>query len=150
MVPIAIAFGANLGDRASQISHAFDQLSPFCSDLRLSSLHESAPMYLADQPAFLNAVAIGKTSLGPLALFRVLKGIESAMGRSKSVRNGPREIDLDLIAYGVLTYRYEFPDGSTLEIPHPRVLERPFVVEPWLELDPSALLAGHGFLRSAQ
>lgn len=141
-VPIAIGFGSNLGDRADFIASALDNLRVLLPDLRASSLYETPPMYVADQPAFLNGAAIGMTDLDPLSLIRLLKGIEQAVGRTPRQRNGPREIDLDLISYG--SVRLRSPGPPPLQVPHPLVAERRFVLEPLFELDPDFVLPGLG------
>jgi 2-amino-4-hydroxy-6-hydroxymethyldihydropteridine diphosphokinase len=97
-------------------------------------------MYVTDQPNFLNAVARGKTRLGPLALLSVLKQAEQELGRVARFSNGPREIDLDLLAYGSL----QLKAGDRLIIPHPRISERRFVLAPWADLEPEWIVAGAG------
>lgn len=99
-------------------------------------------MYFADQPPFVNAVLTAKTDLAPLEVFGVLKTAEHALGRQTTFANGPRIIDLDLIMYGCVHYRFDFSDGSNLIVPHPRIGERLFVMQPWLALDPAANLPG--------
>jgi 2-amino-4-hydroxy-6-hydroxymethyldihydropteridine diphosphokinase len=94
-------------------------------------------MYLQDQPEFINAVAIGMTGLDPRGLLAELKRIEQALGRLPREQNGPREIDLDLIAYGNLHYFYNVGGSTQLEVPHPRLKERRFVLQPLLDLVPS-------------
>jgi len=100
-------------------------------------------MYVTDQPNFLNAVAKGTTHLGPLALLTKLKLTEEELGRIARFSNGPREIDLDLLAYGSL----QFVAGNRLIIPHPRIAERRFVLAPWTDLDPEWLVTGAGYVQ---
>ena len=90
-------------------------------------------MYVVDQPAFYNAVAAGGTDLGPLALLAELKRVELQLGRQVRTQNGPREIDLDLLAYDGLVLR----SGARLIVPHARIAERRFVLQPWADLDPA-------------
>ncbi|MBL8049051.1 MAG: 2-amino-4-hydroxy-6-hydroxymethyldihydropteridine diphosphokinase [Chthonomonas sp.] len=142
MPRIVIALGSNLNHPAQQVRRAAAALRQPFPSLCLSPLVSSAPMYVADQPAFVNAVAIAETDLAPQEVFGVLKTAEHYLGRTETFRNGPRQIDLDLILYGCLRYRTEFSDGSDLIVPHPRVAERLFVMQPWLSLDPAANLPG--------
>lgn len=129
-----------MGDRRAHIEAAVARLREVISDLRVSTLIETDPMYVTDQPVYLNGAAIGFTDLGPLALLARLKAIEVEVGRTPSVRYGPREIDLDLLAYG----RVAFRSPGRLEVPHPRTPERRFVLEPLAELDPPLHLPGLG------
>lgn len=129
LTPVVIGLGSNLDSPAGQVSRAMRKLAGLLDEMRASGLYSSSPMYLDDQPEFVNAVCTGLTRHGPLALHARLKQIEHDAGRTKTVPNGPRVIDLDLIAYGCLELR-----SPGLTVPHPRALERRFVVEPWLEL----------------
>lgn len=95
-----------------------------------SSLYETEPMYLAEQPAFLNAVVRVETELSPEELLAVVKDVERRLGRQPRERNGPREIDIDILTYG-----NETRDSPELTIPHPRMAERPFVQAPLAELE---------------
>jgi len=96
-----------------------------------SSLYETEPVGLRDQPWFLNMVCAGETDLDPQALLDFAKGIEGAMGRAETVRFGPRLIDIDILFYDDLVLKT--PD---LEIPHPRLAERAFVLVPLAEIAP--------------
>lgn len=139
-MPLAvIAFGSNLGDREGFLAEAFAKLSPTLSDMRISSLYETEPMYVVDQPSFLNGVLSGQTELGPLALLQRLKSLESEIGRQSRIDKGAREIDLDLIAYGSLVLK-----SAKLNIPHPLAAERRFVLEPLYEIHPEFELIGYG------
>lgn len=138
MPRVAIAFGANTGDRASQIQRAIGLLSQAIDVLRVSPLYETEPMYVEDQPAFLNGALLAETELGPLALLELLKETERRVGRKPAERYGPREIDLDMVAYGSLQLR----SPRRLEVPHPRLPERRFVLQPLFDLDPLMLLPG--------
>lgn len=126
-----IAVGSNLGDRLHNIARGVKLLcnSSDVNLLRTSFLHESAPMYLTDQPPFFNGVVLVETSLLPDDLLRRLKDVEGELGRNFSqVRNGPRTLDLDIVLYGedvVVT--------DNLVIPHPRMDEREFVLGPLCE-----------------
>lgn len=140
MPQVIIAFGSNVGDGAAQIRQAHEELSRTIENLRLSPLYQTAPMYLTDQPVFVNAVAVGRTHFSPRELLVRLKGLEQYMGRQKRERNGPREIDLDLVAYGKLVYRYVQDGELILTVPHPRVAERRFVLQPLADLAPDFVL----------
>lgn len=144
----SIAFGSNLGDRAGFISQALRAIGRFCTVERTASLYESPPAYVTEQPPFLNTVCHVRTSLPPRELLASLKGVERELGRrSGGVRFGPREIDLDLLLYGEEAVLHEAadphaadPHGAAafgLELPHPRLAERTFVLRPLAELDPS-------------
>jgi 2-amino-4-hydroxy-6-hydroxymethyldihydropteridine diphosphokinase len=129
---VYIAAGSNVGDREGTVRAAARMLEACCSCIRLSSLYETAPMYVTDQPSFLNAALSASTSLGPEELLDRLHSIESALGRDRSreVRMGPRTLDLDILLFEGLVM-----DSPRLSIPHPRLTERAFVLVPLLELD---------------
>lgn len=136
-VPVAIALGANLGPAEETLGQALQRLASVLTDMRASGLYRTAPMYVTDQPDYLNAVAVGSTTLGPVALVAWCKQTERDLGRIPSEPNGPRFIDLDVLQYGVLQL-----DSNLLRVPHPRAAERRFVMEPWAECDPGATLPG--------
>jgi 2-amino-4-hydroxy-6-hydroxymethyldihydropteridine diphosphokinase len=148
MVPVVIALGSNLGDSEGNLRAAFERLCELIADARMSSIWETEPMYLPDQPRFRNAAVAGCTRLGPLGLFRRMKRLEQEMGRVPTARNGPRLIDLDLVVYGGLRYRFTRGEETVLEVPHPRAHERPFVLGPWAEIEPEGQLPGMGSIRS--
>mgnify|MGYP000871639710 CR=1 FL=1 len=147
MVPIVVALGSNLGDSEANLRQTFALLSEFVADARMSSIWETEPMYLEDQPRFRNAVVTGRASEGPLGLLRRMKRLETELGRVPGPRNGPRAIDLDLVAYGGLRYRFEEVGQTVLQVPHPRAHERAFVLGPWAELEPEGELPGMGSIR---
>ena len=131
-----IGLGANLGDREATIRQAAGQLGPH----RLSTIRETEPWGYADQPWFLNAVAELETELAPRKLLDRLLEIERELGRERGgPRYGPRTIDLDLLLYGDLVLA---EPGLTL--PHPRIAERAFVLEPLFELDAGLFVPGRG------
>ncbi|ARU44149.1 2-amino-4-hydroxy-6-hydroxymethyldihydropteridine diphosphokinase [Armatimonadetes bacterium Uphvl-Ar2] len=134
LTPVVIALGSNLGEREANLERGLQLLSEAVRWERVSTFLESAPMYETDQPTFLNAVARGETAMGPIALFRMLKAVEQAVGRTPGPRYGPRVLDLDLIQYGVLELRSDVAEG--LVVPHPHARERDFVMIPWREIDP--------------
>lgn len=139
-VPTAQAFiglGANLGDRGqalAQAVHAMAQL-PGTQVVAVSSLYVSAPVD-AGGPDYLNAVAALQTSLAPLDLLHALQAIELAAGRERPYRNAPRTLDLDVLLYGDLQL-----NTPELTVPHPRIAERAFVLQPLAELAPAYVTA---------
>ena len=141
-----------MGDRLALIKDAVVELQALLGAVKVSPLYETAPMYVTDQPPFLNGMAFAQTSLGPLEVLRVLKRIEVRVGRLPRQRFGPREIDLDLICYGSLQYTYrdkcpQSPGSSDLTIPHPRLNERRFVLQPLSDLCPNLELPGLGCVK---
>ena len=144
---VLLALGSNVGDRFAHLIEAVELISVHIAVKQTSGVYETAPMYVTDQPDFLNAALCGETKLGPLHLLRVLKGIEAEMGRPSGRRYGPREIDIDLIAYGSVRYRYIEAGQTILETPHPRVAERRFVLEPLADVAPEFILPGIGRVR---
>jgi 2-amino-4-hydroxy-6-hydroxymethyldihydropteridine diphosphokinase len=129
---VFIALGSNVGDRAAQLRQAREQIAaPDLRIVRASSIYETAPRDIEDQPWFLNQVIECETDLFPRQLLARLKQIERAMGRKKRVAKGPREIDLDILLYGDSVVK-----APELEVPHPRMAERRFVLEPLAEIAP--------------
>ncbi len=135
----SIALGTNLGDRLANLAQALTLLTAFSSLRRWSGVFETPPWGYLDQPAFLNMVIEVETSEQPLDLLDHLKFLEEKIGRKKSVRYGPRLIDLDILFYDEIEWRSE-----RLEIPHPRIAERAFVLVPLAELAPDRVLQPHG------
>lgn len=130
---VYLALGSNLGDRRMHLQHALEKLQ--ARDLRLlraSSLYETEPMGLREQPWFLNQVAEFETELFPLQLLRRVHRVENALGRRRVVLNGPRTVDIDILLYG-----NSVVNAPDLTIPHPRYRERRFVLEPLAELNPA-------------
>ncbi len=130
---VFIGVGSNLGEPARNIDKAKELLLS-CRDItfvKSSSLYETEPWGLSEQPRFVNAVWLIETDLSPSGLFVLLKDIESRMGRKKVVKYGPRVIDLDILFYGNIIYQ-----DSNLTIPHPRISERSFVLFPLCEIAP--------------
>ncbi|NMM44642.1 2-amino-4-hydroxy-6-hydroxymethyldihydropteridine diphosphokinase [Rhodospirillaceae bacterium KN72] len=128
---VYLALGGNLGDRRANLIAALRALPDFAPVKRLSRLYETAPMYVADQPAFLNMAVEAETDLSPMDLLDRLKTLETEIGRVPSVVNGPRAIDLDILFYGDATV-----DHGRLTIPHPRLAERAFVLAPLGDIAP--------------
>ncbi|KAL8864833.1 MAG: hypothetical protein Q9174_007201 [Haloplaca sp. 1 TL-2023] len=124
-----IALGSNVGDRMSMVEQACRAMNRRgIKLLRTSSIYETVPMYKIDQASFLNGVCEVETTLSPHQLLAQLKAIEDLLGRVKTVVNGPRSIDLDILLYGK-----EIVQDSHLQIPHPRISEREFVLRPLSE-----------------
>ena len=136
---VVIALGSNLGDRAENISKAVSELNKIIEVTHLSTIYETDPVGGPEQPDYLNAVLIGKSELDPADLLTKTLEIESALGRTREVRWGARTLDIDLIVAGDVVSNSEF-----LILPHPRAHERAFVLEPWLEIEPDAVLPGRG------
>jgi 2-amino-4-hydroxy-6-hydroxymethyldihydropteridine diphosphokinase len=136
-----IGIGSNQDDPVRQVCDAFDELAALPST-RLaarSSLYRSAPVGGPDQPDFVNAVAWVQTALAPTALLQLLLAIEQRHGRVRGERNGPRALDLDL-----LLYADEALDLHGLQVPHPRMHERAFVLLPLEEVTPGLIIPGRG------
>jgi 2-amino-4-hydroxy-6-hydroxymethyldihydropteridine diphosphokinase len=137
-----VGIGANLGDREETISRALELLGqePGVHVLAVSALRETDPVGLTEQPRFLNGVVLVETDLEPRALLDVLLAIERDLGRTRDgPRFGPRTIDLDLLVFGE---REVSEPGLT--VPHPRLAERVFALEPLAELDPDLEIPGRG------
>jgi len=136
-VVAVLAIGANLGDRLGTLRAAVAALGrvPGTTVLAVSPVYETDPVGGPGQPAYLNAVLTVRTALGPRELLRAANGVEAAFGRVREVRFGPRTLDIDIIGYGDQT-----SDDPVLTLPHPRARERAFVLVPWLDVDPGAVL----------
>lgn len=132
-----LALGSNLGDRAANLQGAVDRLAavPGIRVVRSSTVYETAPVG-PPQPEYLNAVLEVEATLSPRDLLNVCLSVEADLGRVRGERWGPRVVDVD-----VLTYGREAIDEPDLQVPHPRMLERAFVMVPLLELDPDPPLA---------
>ena len=134
-----VSLGANLGDPKANLDLAVALLREATEVIAVSSYLQTKPVGGPEQPDYLNAVAIVESELPAKDLLAVLNGIETAMGRTREIHWGPRVIDLDLIQYGGLLVNEE-----KLTLPHPRAHERRFVLAPWFEIDPEAILLTHG------
>jgi 2-amino-4-hydroxy-6-hydroxymethyldihydropteridine diphosphokinase len=134
-----IALGANIGNPQEQMDLAVALLKDSLDVKAVSSYYTTAPVGGPEQPDYLNAVCIAESDLPAAELLSLLHGIEKVLGRERIEIWGPRTIDLDLIQYGgILSYADE------LLLPHPRAHERRFVLEPWVEIEPEAILLTHG------
>ncbi len=145
MTRAVIAFGANLGDREATIASAMRALAetPGVELVAVSPVYETAAITDAgvdhDAPGYLNGVFVVETRLEPLALLDVLQAIESEHGRVRAEHWGDRTLDLDLIDFGG-----QLSADARLELPHPRAWQRAFVLQPWLDVDPDAVVPGRG------
>ena len=140
---VVIALGSNLGDRGETLAAAVGSLRtlPGLTVTRVSSLVETDPVGGPEQPPYLNAVVVGRSSQTPAALLAALHDIEHDHGRTRDVRWGARTLDLDLIQFGRPGSRHEVvSDDPALTLPHPRAVERAFVLVPWSDADASATL----------
>jgi 2-amino-4-hydroxy-6-hydroxymethyldihydropteridine diphosphokinase len=136
-----VGLGSNLDQPADHVRAALEELKrlPDTSLAAASSLYRSRPVGYAAQPDFVNAVAALDTTLEPLALLRELQAIETRHGRVRTFRNAPRTLDLDLLLYGEARI-----DAPGLTVPHPRMHERAFVLQPLVEISPQQEIPGHG------
>ena len=128
---VFIGLGGNLGDVRATFGQAIEKIGEAASVTAVSSLYRSKPYGFSDQPDFLNAVLRASTQLSPHALFAKLQAIETELGKRVLRENGPRAIDLDLLFHGDLVLK-----SNELEIPHPGIPERDFVLLPLVDLDP--------------
>ena len=126
---VYLALGTNLGSRRENLRQALQGLPPQVEITAISRLYETEPAYILDQPTFLNLAVKGETGLSPTDLLAYVKQLEEEIGREKSIRFGPRQIDVDIIFYDDLSL--DLPD---LQIPHPRLAERAFVLRPLLDI----------------
>jgi 2-amino-4-hydroxy-6-hydroxymethyldihydropteridine diphosphokinase len=136
-----VGLGANLGEPQRQVQQAFRELDAIAHTrvVRTSSLYRSEPLGLADQPRFVNAVAQVETGLPAGRLLAELQAVEARHGRSRSFANAPRTLDLDLLLFGNVVI-----DTASLQVPHPRMHERAFVLLPLLEIAPDVAIPGQG------
>jgi 2-amino-4-hydroxy-6-hydroxymethyldihydropteridine diphosphokinase len=139
-----VALGANIGEPRRQVEAGFAALAalPGTRLVLRSPLYRSAPVGYLDQPDFVNAVAGIDTALAPQALLERLLEIERAHGRVRDFANAPRTLDLDIVLYGERVVQ-----APGLTIPHPRMLERAFVMLPLAEIAPQAEVPGRGRVR---
>jgi 2-amino-4-hydroxy-6-hydroxymethyldihydropteridine diphosphokinase len=138
---VVLALGSNLGDRLELLQGAVDALAdtPGLRVVGVSPVYETDPVGGPDQPDYLNAVVVAEGRLSARTLLERAQAVENAFGRVREERWGPRTLDVDVVAVGDLEVRE--PD---LEVPHPRAVERAFVLVPWLDVDAAAVLPGAG------
>jgi 2-amino-4-hydroxy-6-hydroxymethyldihydropteridine diphosphokinase len=135
MADVFLGLGSNLGDRIGNIREALENLdkSGKLKVISLSSLYETEPVGVANQPEYVNCVARVETDLDPHSLLNILKAVETAMGRKPNTHLRPRKIDLDILLYDEIDL-----ESLELVIPHSRLKSRRFVLQPLLELEPKA------------
>ncbi len=131
MTRVFISLGTNLGDRKANLKRAAALLKKKMRIVKTSSLYKTKPMYITRQPWFLNSVVEGETKLTPIALLKYIAEIEQVLGRHRIIKYGPRLIDLDILFYGNKVVK-----RRDLQIPHPKLQERGFVLVPLAEIDP--------------
>lgn len=140
MSTVFIALGSNIGNREANLRMALRAMTRMARVRAVSSLYESEPDGGADQPVYLNAVCCIETGLEPLSLLRFLKGLEHEIGRRPTSGSGePRPIDLD-----ILLFDDRIVERDDLTVPHPRLADRPFVIQPLAEIKPDVELPGTG------
>ncbi len=128
---VYLALGSNQGDRLGYLNQALNSFPPEVEVIKPSPVYETEPWGYEEQPDFLNQVVKAKTSLSPRELLDYLQGIEQELGRKRTFRNAPRVIDLDILYYGD-----QVIDLECLQIPHPRIPERDFVLVPLADIAP--------------
>lgn len=131
MNKVFLGLGSNVGDRLLNLNKAIEILSDKIEILKTSKIYETKPVGVENQPDFLNMAVMGQTVLDYLSLFEFVKDVEKQVGRVYRYRWGPREIDIDILFFNDLIYK-----SQDLEIPHPRLHEREFVLKPLMDLQP--------------
>ena len=128
---IFLALGSNIENRKQHVETAIGLLREKVYDITVAPLYETKPRYFEDQQNFLNTVLRGFTDLEPRELLLFTKAVQQEVGRVERFRNGPREIDIDILFYDKVVYKDE-----ELKIPHPGIQERDFVLQPFSDIDP--------------
>lgn len=138
---VALGLGANLGDRLGALQLAVDLVcaDPYNSAVAVAPVYETDPVGGPDQPDYLNTVLVMNTELSPSQVLELAHGAEKAMGRSRQERWGARTLDVDVLSFGEISSAD--PD---LTLPHPRAVERGFVLWPWADVDPDYPVPGTG------
>jgi len=131
---VYLSLGSNLDNREHYIQEAIEYLAAFSTVQKKSKIIETDPIEYRNQPRFLNCIILIQTSDEPLSLLHKIENIENVLGRKRTIRFGPRTIDIDIIFYDDLVFSSE-----KLIIPHPRMHERLFVLEPLLEINPNLM-----------
>ncbi|HRJ26812.1 MAG TPA: 2-amino-4-hydroxy-6-hydroxymethyldihydropteridine diphosphokinase [Fimbriimonadaceae bacterium] len=138
--------GSNQGDSQAILIQALEEMSRYVRLTRCSFFYETQPLYITQQPFFLNLVIEGFSEDSPVALVQKCKELEQQLGRIPRQRNGPRELDIDLLLHGEWQYSFNHSLGQlhAVQVPHPRISERRFVLDPLADLDPSLWIPGQG------
>jgi 2-amino-4-hydroxy-6-hydroxymethyldihydropteridine diphosphokinase len=138
---VVLAFGSNLGDRLANLQHGVDVVcaGPGLDDVAVSPVYETVPVGGPEQPDYLNAVLVAVTALPARAVLERGQAAEQARHRARGPRWGPRTLDVDVIVYGDAV-----SGDPELTLPHPRAHERAFVLAPWHDVDPAAVIPGRG------
>ena len=131
MHTVFLALGSNIENRKQHIEKAIVLLREKINDITVAPLYETKPRYFENQNNFLNTVLSGFTDVEPQELLQFTKTVQKKVGRVERFRNGPREIDIDILFYGNVVYKDE-----ELEIPHPRLQDRDFVLQPFSDINP--------------
>jgi 2-amino-4-hydroxy-6-hydroxymethyldihydropteridine diphosphokinase len=137
-----LGLGSNVGDRAANLAAALEALAPEARVLRTSHIYETEPWGYTDQARFLNQAAEVETALTPAELLHHVKHVEGLVGRQATFRYGPREIDIDILLYDDLHITLGEAEGN-LQIPHPRLAERAFALQPLADLARETCVPGH-------
>jgi 2-amino-4-hydroxy-6-hydroxymethyldihydropteridine diphosphokinase len=141
-VTAVLSLGSNLGDRLAHLGAGLEVLAQHVALDAVSPVYETAPTDLADQPAYLNLVVLAATGAPEVAL-TAAHAAETAQGRLRSRRWGPRTLDVDVVSVD-----QRVSADPRLTLPHPRAAQRAFVLRPWLDVDPAAVLPGEGTVRA--
>lgn len=128
---VVLGLGSNVGDRVRNLERALEALRREIRIERISSIYETEPVGVKDQPWFLNLVCVGATRLKPKSLLKLSQETEAGLGRQRGRRHGPRTVDIDILAHDELVI-----DEPELKVPHPGLAERAFVLEPLVEIAP--------------
>jgi 2-amino-4-hydroxy-6-hydroxymethyldihydropteridine diphosphokinase len=134
---VYLGLGSNQGERDAMLRAALDALKQHVVLDRVSSVYDTAPLLVTEQPRFHNIACLGRTGLDAKTLLRFVKRIEVTLGRRPGQRYGPRPIDIDILLYGQLVMR-----SPALTIPHPGIAERAFVLAPLAEIAPEVRVPG--------
>ncbi|HEV7726561.1 MAG TPA: 2-amino-4-hydroxy-6-hydroxymethyldihydropteridine diphosphokinase [Modestobacter sp.] len=143
MTRAVLSLGGNLGDRVGNLRRALVALTGHGLVAR-STLYETPPWGPVEQPPYLNAIAVVRGDRDAAGWLALAHELEQAAGRTRDVRFGPRTLDVDVITVSADDGTPVLSGDPELTLPHPRAAERAFVLVPWLSLDPSAVLPGHG------
>jgi len=139
MTIAVLSIGSNLGERFDHLQNAVNKISKNrkISNVIASSIYETKPIGGPEQDNFLNAVIIIETDLSALELLNYAQQLENEANRKRDIRWGPRTLDIDILVFGA-----EISNSELLTLPHPRISERAFVILPWFEIEPNAVIPG--------